>query len=419
MFALLPVALAGVDVRAQAVPAGGNTAPVDLGFQMPNVGGTLSYSVSASESITTGLSGYSGSLSSTNLVGNLAYLSSSVSHPFSAVYSGGYLFSTSSQPSAPFQNLALSQVAKTKNWNFTLADSVSYLPESPVGGLSGIAGLGDLGLDPVQLGLENAQGILTPYETRVSNTISGTLARSLTGKTSIQGTGGYSMLRFLGSAVGVDGDTISGGGGISHHIDGRNTVSANYVYSDFTYLNTKYEITTQSAVLEFSRQVSRRLSIDLAAGPQRVAGSIASLTAPSTNVTASASLTFAEPATSYILSYGRGVNAGAGVIQGTRTDSATFSAHHAFGRNWGASGFGSFGYAQTLPNSLLPAFSARTFTGGVQGSRRLSRSLSAFGSYTVEKQDLTNGSVAPQALNGVTQTIGFGITYSPGPISVR
>jgi hypothetical protein len=157
---LLAIAPWAHPVYAQALPAA-TAASANQGFQFPTVGGQLTYGVSASQTIETGYDGGAGNgkVASSNISGNLAYISSSETHPFSMVYSGGYLASESSlMPSAWFHNLALSQSYRTRAWNFVLADMVSYLPESPVGSLSGIAGIGDLGITPVQVGADQGTG---------------------------------------------------------------------------------------------------------------------------------------------------------------------------------------------------------------------------------------------------------------------
>ncbi len=62
--------------------------PPNVGFRIPRLPGTLSYALNASELISNGF--YSGGTSLyTNFGGDLAYASTSVSHPFNVVYSGG------------------------------------------------------------------------------------------------------------------------------------------------------------------------------------------------------------------------------------------------------------------------------------------------------------------------------------------
>ncbi len=67
------------------------------------------------------------------------------------LYAGGVLFGNRyGQGVRPFQTFAVSQGLVTAAWIFGISDSVSYLPQSPTTGLSGIPGVGDLGSQPIQ-----------------------------------------------------------------------------------------------------------------------------------------------------------------------------------------------------------------------------------------------------------------------------
>ena len=109
---------------------------------------------------------------------------------------GGILIGNSGQPSTFFQSHSFSQVLSTKHWNIDVADNVSYLPESPVSGLSGIPGVGDVGVDPISVGPNSGIGVLTNYGPRVSNSASVSVSRTLTGHISAQASGLYAIQRF-------------------------------------------------------------------------------------------------------------------------------------------------------------------------------------------------------------------------------
>jgi hypothetical protein len=184
IFLFLPLLLLiGRPAFGQALPAA-EASPISTGFELPRTAGTLQYSVGVNENLSTGYYAQSGWDSATGVNGNLAFISSSKIYPFSMVFSGGRSWSTSGQPSTLFLNLGLSQVITTRHWNFVLSDSVSYLPQTPSTGLSGIPGVGDLGVPPLQIG-DAGQGVLTQYATRVGNNSSLSATSSLTGKTSI------------------------------------------------------------------------------------------------------------------------------------------------------------------------------------------------------------------------------------------
>ena len=185
-----------------------------VGFSLPRIGGSLTYGLNASELISNGFYNNSGIGETTNFGGDLAYVSKSEHHPFSAVYAGGVLIANSGQPTTAYQSLSFSQVLSTKNWNIVASDSVSYLPESPAVGLSGIPGVGDLGVDPINgsLGPAPGLGILTTYGPRVSNSTTGTASRVLSGRLSVNISGAYGIQRFIGdnASEGLNSTTYGG-----------------------------------------------------------------------------------------------------------------------------------------------------------------------------------------------------------------
>ncbi len=423
LLALCTLILSGFSfsgASAQGVSVVANPVAYD-GFQLPTVGGSLQYSLTAGESILFGYNGEPGTGANpiTSFSGNLAYLSKSENHPFSAVYSGGYLIGTSNEPSYPFQNLALSQVLRTRSWNFVLADSVSYLPQTPTTGLSGIPGIGDIGVAPIQNTSTAGLGILTDYSTRISNNVSGTASRNLTGSTSLQGTGGYTIQRFLGNSVGLSSDQITGGGGIEHRIDARSSFGVNYNYAASTFTNAQYSFSTQTLLFQYSRQLTRRLSMNVSAGPQRVASGNNTLSGPSNNVAGGAGLSYNGQKTIYSLSYSRGINNGDGVVVGSRSDSLSLGANRQLNRVWNLSAVVGYNHSTSLPSLILPSFSNNGIVFSGQASRALTHTLSVFASYTIQRQSVQGLAAVNNAFNGLSQVLGFGITYAPKPFLGR
>jgi len=399
----------------QAAPAVTTSAPIQ-GFGIPDFRGSLSYAVSASESFTTGYNGGNGNVTSTNISGDVAYLSRSENHPFSAVYSGGFLGTTSGyQPSTTFQNLSLSQVFKKRKWSFIVANTVSYLPQSPTVGLSGIPGLGDLNIDPVQIGQGFGSGILSNYANRVTNYSSATATRNLTGSTSVEATGTYGIQRFLtDTAFALDSNQVLGSGGVTHRINARNTVSANYSYAHFTYVGQPYTFDTSGVSFEYLRNFSPRFLMDVSIGPQWNTGSTFSST--SLNVAGSLLLSYVRERTSFSLGFTRGTNNGAGVVQGAIQESIGFSARRQLNRAWGTAGSVSYVHSTSLPTFTTVPFTINGVVASGQISRQLSRNFSAFGSYTIQRQSTQGITAASNAFSGLSQVFGFGVTYSPGQI---
>src|SRR5947208_16503963 len=74
--------------NAQALPAA-TADPISTGFQLPTASGSLQYSVSGIESLTSGYYGGSGLQAATGVAGNLAVITSSKAYPFQLIVSTG------------------------------------------------------------------------------------------------------------------------------------------------------------------------------------------------------------------------------------------------------------------------------------------------------------------------------------------
>ena len=407
---LLGVVAIARQSSAQDTPAY-SPMPDSPGFRLPSVGGTLTYALSASESVALGNNGSNNTYRSTNVSGDLAYLSMSRTSPFSLVYSGGYLFAMSNQPGSFFHNLAASQVFILGKWSGVLSDSVSYLPNSPVGGLSGIPGLGDLGVDPIQV-LEGYQGgLYSNYGQRVSNIGTGTLSRGLTNRTSIFASGTSSIIRFPGSdAAGLETNQVSATGGVSHNVSARSSFSANYSFSQSTYPEDNLTYNTQSFSISATRQFTARLTSSASIGPQysSTANSDSTL-----SVAASANLNYQLGRGGLGVSYSRGVNSGQGITTAGTSDSVNANYTRSLNQYTGFSTNVSYNKFTTLPIALGPAYATDSVGTGAQISRSLTKKMSAYASYTLQHQTNADSTLAVNAFHGTTQTVGFGLTYSP------
>jgi hypothetical protein len=401
--------------KAQAPPL---ATPPSFGFSLPSVEGTMTYSLSASESFLVGYQN-SGADTTTSLSGSLGYLSSSPDKPFSLVYSGGYLYSTvpGYPGSSTFQNLAASQVVTTKNWNFVVDDAVSYLPQAPTTGLSGIPGVGDIGVVPVQIGDEPTQSILTNYATRVGNGLNGGATRKINASWAMNGSASWQILHFF-DGEGINSSSETGSVGPTYRIDARSSASANvnYSYINDSFLGNSYPFETEGISLQYQRQVSRFFNIAVTAGPQRTFGSgtTSGLIPSSITAVGSATVGYARRRTNVSISFARATNSGSGVVYGALTDSIVGAVRQQFSRNWQGALTASYSQSTALGNIAGANESFRGTYGGGQVSRRLGREFSAYFSYTAVTQNDNYPGATQAAFNGLTQVLAVGVTYSPG-----
>lgn len=394
------------------------------GLNFPAINGNFQYGLSAGEVIQKGYSN-SGTYASTNLSGDMVYTSKSERHPLSVIYAGGLQFGDQSGGSTTyFQSLAASQSYITRGWVFSVSDLVSYLPQSPTVGLSGIPGTGDLGLNPVQNGLEPSQSILSIGNSRISNSISGNVERRLDAFTSVSGGASYGTLGFFGNS-GLDSTQISADVGINRRLNGRSSASLSATYGIFKYssLGNGASFATRGLSAGYQRQLSRSLTAYVSGGPEWISSS-GVLGIPSRlTFTAGAGLSYSVRIYNAAVSYTRGINGGAGVQPGGISDSVIATVQRPFGAAWSSSANVGYSRTQGLSNAPTPvslALLGLTNSGnydsvfaGIQVSRRISRSFSGYGSYTALTQSYTLTQISPVALNGLVHSFAIGVSYFP------
>jgi hypothetical protein len=397
-----------------------------VGPNLPDLDGVVHYALTASEIAQHGYYGSGVTTYSTTLSGDASYMAKSIVYPTNLILAGGVILANqSAQGTTGYVNAALSQGWVTRSWNFNISDSVSFLPQSPTTGLSGIPGVGDLGATPVQGPVAGpAGGIFSSAGNRIANSLTGSAERQLGRATSISGSGSWSKLHFLDNNDSLDNTSITGVVALNRRLNARSSTSLNAVYSTFSYgstptANSQPDIETRGINASYQRVLTRTLSASVSAGPQWVSSSNSTLIPSSLNVAASASLSYQRGFTSASLGYSRGVNGGSGVLPGAISDSITGSLGHTFGHNWVAS----LNAAYTRSAGLTQIFNGSSVVpvnevfnsvfGGAQVTRRISLRFSGYASFEAQNQSQNNNIVVPAALNGTSETFGIGITFTP------
>src|ERR1039458_4209331 len=122
--------------RAQVVPAA--TGPTGL-----PVSGTLHYDLRYSQTAQF-YGGTGGDVQRSVVSGEVAYANAKAGRPFALAYSGGDMWTISGVSAAGgvFQHLLASQGFLRRTWAFNLSDNVSYMPQAPTTGFSGIPCVG-------------------------------------------------------------------------------------------------------------------------------------------------------------------------------------------------------------------------------------------------------------------------------------
>ena len=241
----------------------------------------------------------------------------------------------------------------------------------------------------------------------------------MTGKTSLSISGSDSIQRFIGVSDGLQSDNYGGSAELSHRIDARTSISGSYHYGQSSYTDEPGSFESQGATLSLNRQLTRQLSVGLAGGPERIGGSSITGVGPEYTYNANAHLSYTargESGMTTSAGFSRSSNAGSGVSLGAETDSVFASVSRRLAQS--LQGSVSVAYAQNTSVQVLSTdnFESKSVVGGGQLSRALTRTLSVFASYSAQHQVAQGVSQGIAPLQGLVQTLAFGITYSPSEV---
>lgn len=413
--------------------AGAQTVPDATGSAGPHINGNLNYALRYSQSadLRSGTENTQSSVAS----GTVGYSNESDRTPFALDYSAGYSWTLSGPgyQTGMFQHLTMAGGRVWHKWQMNLSDSVSYLPHSPTVGFSGVPGTGEpvAGSAPAP---PTEQSILTVDTHVLENAVSGQVEHLLNYAISFNAGGSSSILRYP-DGNGIDTSNQSGFAGLGWRLNARSSLNTNYSYTGFTYPDSSFTFHSQSATLGMMHIWSRKLTSNVAAGPQwtSLSSSSSSTCTPSSENDCSASqATSASSASSALgatvsanatyefrysaanVSYSRGVRGGSGYLRGSQSDVLNASFARQMGLKFSASIDGSFSRTAGLQNNGV------TYSkyGGAQAAHRLTRYISASVSYTAMSQS-SSSALPSNTLRNLMQVFAFGLTYSPRELHIR
>ncbi|HUX43844.1 MAG TPA: hypothetical protein VMV57_03740 [Terracidiphilus sp.] len=397
LLALCPFAAAQVEPAA----SGGPHAPV-----LPK---SLDYSLRYAHTMEFGKS--LGNWQNSTISGSLSYTNGRERFPFSMEYGGGYSWNITGPAygNGAFHRLQLSQGFTGRLWNLLVSDNVSYSPEAPTLGFTGIPGIGEpVGAPPPSPTPPAVNGSILTLNTHVvNNTVNGSLEHRLNYAMSMNLGGDYNVFRFP-DGNGLDINSEGANGGLNWRLNGRNSLLTSYRFSEFTYPDYLFSFYTHSGNVGFERLWSRRISTTVTAGPQWTSSSNSSLVPDSLGVAVNAMLNYHSGFNNFSLSYARGVNNGGGFLIGAETDTATANYSRRLG-NAATLGF-TASYMRTA--GLLNNGVTNAKYGGAEATRRLGNHLQVFANYSLIAQS-SSSQLPGNTLGQVIQVVGFGIGYSP------
>jgi hypothetical protein len=390
------------------------------------VGRNLHYAFRYAETAETG--GDLGNWQTVSPSASVSYANGSRHLPFDIDYTGGYTWGIAGPAYGVgvYQHLFLSQGWVGEHWSLLGSDDVSYLPQSPTTGFSGVAGSGDL-TGGTGSGTTPTQSILTLNTHTVNNVASGEVGYHLNFATELSA-GGSSMILDFPNNDGLNTDEQTANAGITWRLNARNIFTGQYVFDRFSYPDSNipfnFDSTTvvvndfsdddSTVLVSYKREWTRQITTTIAVGPQWTSSSLSSVIPSTTTIAGNATLEDRLHFGSINVGVSRGANGGGGYLIGGEVDSVNGGLTREFGKDLTVGLSGAYMHTTGLlvgtGNQSNQDFNA-TF-GGAEVSKRFGEFVSAFASYTAIDQTATAATSA-NLLNQLIQVVGFGIEYSP------
>jgi hypothetical protein len=292
-----------------------------------------------------------------------------------------------------------------RRWSIKVTDNVSYRPQAPTTGFSGIPGIGEpIGNPPPP---PSSESILTVNTHVLDNITSGEFTDRLAYATTLNA-GGSSELRRYPDGNGLNINTQKANAGLKRRLNGRNTLTSNYTFSHFNYPDYELGFHTNTVLLGFTRLWNAKISTNLSAGPEWVSSTYYTYIPSSTLVSINAGVFYKLRLLSAGLTYNRGVNDGGGYLFGAESDTVTANLSQQFGRKLNIGFHGSFRRTAGLVNNGV----TNSKFAGVQATRKVGRFFNVFASYTITEQS-SSSTLPVNVLSHPLQIAAFGISYSP------
>jgi hypothetical protein len=328
---------------------------------------------------------------------------------------GSEVYSTSQWNASTYQRLGISQQFSWRRVTLLLADSMTYLPESPFGGggiggissglfgglgfggigtglggnLGGFGGLNGGGLGP---GILPGQSILSGTGRRISNAALGQLQYMISPRSSVTFNGAYGMLHFLDSGF-VDSNNYRFSTGYNYKLNAADTIGVFYAVNLMRFSGVTQSANFHNVQLAYGRRLTGRLAMRISGGPQfgqftnPVAGSTSRI-----SWTAQSSLLYNLRNTTLGLNYSHSASSGSGVLVGSDADRVDGTIGRQLTRMW--NGGLVFGYAhnKSIQQLNTSAFSrnVNTWHAGFNLQRPLSRQANLTFTYNLTGQSANN-----------------------------
>jgi hypothetical protein len=340
-------------------------------------------------------------------------------------YRGGDTFYRPSfygTPNLPYHNGTISERVFLGRWTLLLRDDVLYSWGSSFGGLfaGGATVLGEnSSLSNIQPSLTSSGTIQTALARQIYNTAVTEADYAFTRRTTLTFAGSYGLQHFLDSGY-IDSQNATGRLGYNYALSGKNNLALTYDHNLTTFTGVSSRLESDLVQAAFGRKITGRLAFQIAAGPQLLHFYHFGLSnTKQLTWSASSSLSYERPRTTYSLSYFRGVSAGSGVFFGSRMETVTATGRRELTKRWSASIYGGYASNHALVPAAVFASNFDNWFAGARLNRPIGRQLSFGLSYVFEQQTSGVGSCPVRSCGLPGSFSQYGLTLEWHPLLVR
>jgi hypothetical protein len=325
------------------------------------------------------------------------------------------------------QSLDFSQKYAFRRSALVILEQLTYLPESSfgfggAGGATlpgGLSGGGGLQFGP-------GQSVLTGRGQNLDETTAVELDHSVSRRSSITMSGGYSILHYFDSPL-FNYGLVNARGGYNYQISRKDTIAADYTYASYVYSGSNGSFQSHTIQGSYGRVINGELAFQVSGGPQEVSSQSTALTEGGTGTSAysrwlwslNSALQYQKRRYALSASYSHGVSGGSGVLIGSENDSATGTVTRQMSRTF-SSGF-TGGYSRNAGLPQAGAVSGQKYDywfGGLNLTKPIGPTLGLSLTYQVQYQTSTSSVCAGPSCGGpvLRHFISVGLGWHERPL---
>lgn len=380
----------------------------------------------------TGLTNSTGWSAYSRALGGLHFLK--VKHQFETAIdyrAGGFFWDTDLSAHRQIQELNATELVPWKKGELSLADSMSNYAGGSFGSpWFGGASLYSLTAGGTGAGIPSIPGISDLFGVtsfggvgqgeHFTNLSVAQVSQFVSQRSIMSAAAGYGITNFFDRQQNfINSSQISGLVDYGYELSRKSEIGVACAYRTFIFPKNDGSVVTNLVELTYQRRVSRRLSLQLGAGPEleriKQLATIDILDIPvqivthtrATNAAAFGSLSYRLRKANVGMSYSRGVTSGSGFYAGAQSDVGLFSVSWRLFRSWNTTSTGGYAHLSQVGRSptITPAQTYQFWFAGLAVGRELSKHWTVYASYQYDNESFASTICTSTICNDIARNV--------------